>query len=91
MFSAGLVLLALMSPENAGTSLCFFDWVGIDFCPGKGLGHSISYTFRGDFGAAFQAHLAGPASVIILSGRIIYLWKELYQESKLTTNIEPHG
>lgn len=91
VFSAGLVLLALMSPENTGTSLCFFDWIGIDYCPGEGLGHSVSYTFRGNFEAALQAHFAGPAAVFILSGRIIYIWKELYQESKLTTNKEQHG
>ena len=91
VFSAGLILLAVMSPENAGTSLCFFETIGISFCPGEGLGHSISYTFRGNFSSAFQAHLAGPAAVIILTGRIIYIWQNLYQESKLTTNKEQHG
>lgn len=91
VFSTGLILLAGMSPEDAGTSLCFFEWVGIDFCPGEGLGHSISYTFRGDFKSAFQAHLAGPAAVLILTGRIIYIWQHLFKESKLTKNKEQHG
>ncbi len=91
VFSTGLLLLALMSPENAGTSLCFFDWIGINFCPGEGLGHSISHTFRGNISAALQAHMAGPAAVIILTGRIIYIWKELSQETKLTTQKEQHG
>lgn len=91
VFSAGLLLLAFMNPENAGTSLCFFEWVGINFCPGEGLGHSITHTFRGDISKAFQAHMAGPAAVFILSGRVIYIWKELYQETKLTTNKEQYG
>lgn len=91
IFSAGLILLAFMNPEDAGTSLCFFEWAGIDFCPGEGLGHSISYTFRGDLTSAFHAHMAGPAAVFILTARIIYLLKNLYKESKLTTNKEQHG
>lgn len=91
VFGAGLILLGLMSPENAGVSFCFFDFIGIDFCPGEGLGHSISYTFRGDFSSAIKAHFAGPATVIILSSRIIYVWRNLYNQSKLTTKKEQHG
>lgn len=90
-FSAGLILLGFMSPENIGISFCFFEFIGIEFCPGEGLGHSISYTFRGEFSSALEAHLAGPAAVIILSFRIIYVWHNLYNQSKITTKKEQHG
>jgi hypothetical protein len=90
VFSLGLILLAVMSPDNAGTSLCLFDWVGIDFCPGEGLGHSISYTFRGNINAALESHLAGPAAVIILILRIVFIWKNMIT-TKLTEKKEKHG
>ncbi|MDR9419685.1 DUF2752 domain-containing protein [Gracilimonas sp.] len=86
-FAIGLILLAFMSPENAGTSFCLFDLAGIEFCPGEGLGHSISYTFRGDLSSALSAHLAGPFAVVILIGRICYIWKNLLRHPK-TQNSE---
>lgn len=89
-FSIGLILLAIMSPDNSGHTLCLFDLVGIDFCPGDGLGHSIAYTFRGDFSSAMQAHIAGPAAVLILSSRIIHLWRIRIKEY-LSTKKEHHG
>jgi|AntRauTorcE11898_2_1112593.scaffolds.fasta_scaffold46642_2 hypothetical protein len=91
VFGIGILLLGLMSPENTGTSFCFFEWIGIGFCPGEGLGHSISYTFRGNFTAAIQAHFAGPFAVAILGSRVIYIWRKLYQDSKLTIKKDTHG
>jgi hypothetical protein len=84
VFGTGLLLLGLMNPENTGISFCLFEWVGISFCPGEGLGHSIAYTFRGDLSSAMNAHFAGPAAIAILSFRIIYIWRKFYQE--ITTN-----
>jgi len=52
-------------------SLCFFSNIGIGFCPGCGLGHSIAYLFRGDFIASFDAHPLGVPVVILLVYRII--------------------
>ncbi len=73
-FSIGLILLALMDPAAAnGPSLCLFDQLGFFFCPGDGLGHSISYTFRGDLVNAMQSNILGPFAIFILSGRIMYL------------------
>jgi|AntRauTorckE6833_2_1112554.scaffolds.fasta_scaffold07284_6 hypothetical protein len=84
VFSIGLLLLGTMNPENSGISLCFFDFIGIEFCPGEGLGRSISYTMKGDFSSALNAHLAGPAAVGILLSRIIHVCRNLYQQSKIT-------
>jgi hypothetical protein len=89
-FSFGLLLLAFMNPQNAGVSLCLFEWVGIDFCPGEGLGHSIAYTFRGDMSAALESHIAGPVAVLILILRIVFIWKNMIT-SKITENKEHHG
>lgn len=81
-FLTGLILLALMNPATSGISFCVFDIAGFEFCPGKGLGHSIAYTFRGDLTAAVNAHFAGPFAVFILSLRIIHLWKILLFQSQ---------
>lgn len=79
----GLVLMATMNPyTDHGTSLCLFELLDVPFCPGEGLGHSIAFFFRGDFTNAISAHPVGPASVFVLSGRIVYLWKQNYFNPK---------
>lgn len=77
IFLTGLILLAFMNPEVQSSSFCLFDMAGITFCPGEGLGHSIAFTFRGDFESALNAHFAGPLAVLILSLRIINRWQQL--------------
>lgn len=73
-FSAGLLFLALMNPETtSGSSLCLFDQIGIPFCPGEGLGHSISYFLRGQFSNSLQSHILGPFATLIIGGRILHL------------------
>jgi hypothetical protein len=85
VFTTGLLMLAFMNPENAGTSLCLFEWVGFEFCLGEGLGHSISYAFKGKFTAALEAHIAGPFAILILSTRIGIIWQRLYKHT-ISTN-----
>lgn len=90
VFCMGILLLALMNPAEAGTSFCIFDLVGIEFCPGEGLGHSIAYTFRGELDQALNAHFAGPFAILILSARIVYLWRNLFKQY-LIKKQEDHG
>lgn len=78
--------LAVMDPHSSGTSLCLFEAVGIPFCPGHGLGHSIAFTFRGEWAQAFSAHPLGPLAILILGGRIIKLWIKAFNKSN-TTNL----
>lgn len=82
-FLLGLILMASMSPTDTGLSFCLFERVGVSFCPGEGLGHSIAYLFRGEFNEALQANLMGPVAVVILSLRIGSIWKDLYKEHKM--------
>lgn len=79
-FAFGLLLLAFMDPETArGPGLCLFEQLGITFCPGDGLGHSIAYVFNGNIYIALQANLLGPFAVLIIGGRIGYLgYQQLY-------------
>lgn len=76
-FATGLLVLALMNPETAqGPGFCLFEQLGVPFCPGDGLGHSIAYLARGEITNSLQANILGPFAVIILIARIVYLWRK---------------
>jgi len=64
-----ILALAITNPAEEGhASLCLIKNTGFDFCPGCGLGHSISWLFRGEFSASFHSHPLGiPALIILLS------------------------
>ncbi|NOU46848.1 MAG: DUF2752 domain-containing protein [Bacteroidales bacterium] len=66
-----LILLATMDPYTAGPSLCMFRKLGIESCPGCGLGHSVSAAFHGQFGQSFDMHPLGMITIVFLTVRII--------------------
>jgi len=69
-----LILLASMNPStDIHNSFCIFKFLGINFCPGCGLGHSISYLFHGDLKASFSAHPFGIFAVAVILFRIYKL------------------
>ena len=69
-----LILLAGMNPENnLHYSLCIFKFLGFTFCPGCGLGHSISFLFRGDITSSIHAHPLGIFALLIITLRIYKL------------------
>ena len=71
-----LVMLALMDPgTDVHYSFCIFKFLGVKFCPGCGLGHSISYLFRGDIRASFSAHPLGIFALAVILLRIYRLIK----------------
>lgn len=71
-----LLSLVLMHPESeAHLSLCFFKWLGIGFCPGCGLGHSIAWLFQGDVRQSLEAHPAGIFALAVILHRIFTLVK----------------
>ena len=82
VFICGLILLAMMDPGNSGTTLCLLEHLGYPYCPGEGIGHSIAYFFRGDINSSLEANFMGPFAVVILTFRIIYLFREYYKEQK---------
>jgi len=68
-----LIMLAVCSPAETHITLCPLANLGVDFCPGCGLGRSISFLFHGDVKHSFEAHPFGIFAVIILSFRIVKL------------------
>jgi hypothetical protein len=84
IFSIGIILMATMDPLNTGTSFCLFELIGVQYCPGEGLGHSIAWLFRGELRNSIDANLFGIPAVLILSFRILQIWKDLFLTKKTT-------
>ncbi|MBU1370998.1 MAG: DUF2752 domain-containing protein [Bacteroidetes bacterium] len=82
-----LLLLALMSPSVTQPSLCIFHQLGIDSCPGCGLGHSISAVFAGKFITAFEYHPLGLFAILMLSVRSFIVFKQYHDYQKLKSRI----
>jgi hypothetical protein len=68
-------LLLIHSPGDTHFTICPLANLGIDFCPGCGLGNSISYLFKGDFISSFAAHPLGIFALIVLTLRIFTIIK----------------
>lgn len=82
-----IIFLALMSPgTEPHLSLCIFKFLGITFCPGCGLGHSISYLFHGNIQASFSSHPLGIFAVIIILFRIYKLLQLHILSKKIKNN-----
>lgn len=69
-------LLFLACTNTSGIShfsLCPLDIMGLDWCPGCGLGRSIRYMLQGDPIRSFVQHWFGIPALIILIYRILQL------------------
>jgi hypothetical protein len=70
-----LFLIFIHNPGESHFTICPLANLGIGFCPGCGLGNSISYLFRGDFISSIQSHPLGIFALIIITLRIISIIK----------------
>ena len=74
IWMVGLAAMAAADPTAPPLlDLCLFDALGVSFCPGCGLGHSIAWFARGEIAASFQAHPLGVPAVGLLLYRIVHL------------------
>ncbi|MGK9476739.1 DUF2752 domain-containing protein [Melioribacter sp. OK-6-Me] len=70
----GLIYLALIDPYSPQHyTLCPFNNIGIENCPGCGLGRSIGLLYHFDFTASFEAHYLGAVALMLITARIIKL------------------
>lgn len=60
-----------MNVDNNAVSLCPLKALGIRWCPGCGIGHSIHYTLHLNFAAAWKAHILGIPATTVLTYQII--------------------
>lgn len=82
---AALISLIFHDPTSAHYTLCPFNNLGWEFCPGCGLGHSISFLFRGEIIKSLDAHPLGIFAVILLSYRIISIFRKNYINHHIKT------
>jgi hypothetical protein len=71
-----LIFLAVSNPAVHHYTLCPLDNLGFDYCPGCGLGRSISYFFHLDLKASFFTHPLGIPTTILLIYRSINILKK---------------
>ncbi|MBI1938098.1 MAG: DUF2752 domain-containing protein [Ignavibacteriales bacterium] len=74
LWLAALFYLLFVNPyETQQFTLCPFHNIGIDFCPGCGMGRSISFFYHADFTSSIKTHPLGIAAFILISYRIFTL------------------
>ena len=79
----GLAYLAFLAdPYQCHFTLCPLANLGIDFCPGCGLGHSITQIFRGNFTQSVHTHPLGFFALIVILFRIFSLIKMNFNHNK---------
>jgi hypothetical protein len=80
---SGIIFLAAIDPTQEKIfSLCFIHTMGFKFCPGCGLGKSVSYLLHGEVVQSFQAHPLGIFALFVLIFRIIQLSIYSYKQIK---------
>ncbi|OWK71509.1 DUF2752 domain-containing protein [Pedobacter sp. AJM] len=82
-----LVLLATANGHEHHFTLCPLANLGYQgWCPGCGLGRSISHIFHGDFAESFAEHWFGFPALLIIVYRIYILIRNKRKFKTLTLN-----
>lgn len=76
-----LLLLATASLNEHHFTMCPLANLGLDWCPGCGLGRSITAIFNGDLTRSMQYHWFGIPAVLIILYRLYELGKKLIYHS----------
>lgn len=83
LWTIALLYLLFINPyEVQKFTLCPFHNMGIEYCPGCGLGRSISFLYHGDFIHSLKTHPLGIAAFILILLRIIQLTKQAIKNIK---------
>ncbi|UCS92585.1 DUF2752 domain-containing protein [Echinicola marina] len=80
--SAIVAILTIDPYSQTHLSICPLDILGIDWCPGCGLGRSMKLFATGEFLASFEMHPLGGIAWLIIAFRI----SELVKLFKKTSN-----
>ncbi len=83
----GLTLLATAKPMGHDQvhhfTFCPLANLGLDWCPGCGLGRSITQLFHGNLKESFHQHWLGIPSVLIIGSRIVKLSRAEWKKKNL--------
>lgn len=71
---AALILLAFTDPvSHPHFGLCPLAGIGINWCPGCGLGRSVIFILHGNLATSLQQHWFGVPALLILVNRIVQI------------------
>lgn len=73
LWPAALLSLAFTDPTQTHFVLCPLRLMGLTWCPGCGLGHSIAFLLHGQLGESWHAHWLGVPALGILLWRTFTL------------------
>lgn len=78
---SALLWLAFSDPAGGGghITFCPLKNLGLDFCPGCGLGRAVSYAFHGEWAESVHEHLLGIPAILVLTGRVAALARETFR------------
>ncbi|QPH38083.1 DUF2752 domain-containing protein [Pedobacter endophyticus] len=86
-WTTALVLLAAANAHEHHFTLCPLANLGYEgWCPGCGLGRSISLILHGEFASSFAEHWFGLPALLIIIYRIYSLIRNNTTSKILTTN-----
>ncbi len=72
---AGLAYLAMVRPHAGLPDFCVFRWMGLERCPGCGLGAAVSHLLHGELRESWERHWLGVPALVVLLMRIVQLIK----------------
>jgi hypothetical protein len=79
LWTGALLAVYVLDPSGPGrVDLCLFHRVGLDFCPGCGLGGSIHHLLHGDFAGSWKLHPLGAPALLIIGARAASLWRRSF-------------
>ncbi|RZA03736.1 MAG: DUF2752 domain-containing protein [Sphingobacteriaceae bacterium] len=82
---AAIIALAVADPTvPSHYTLCPFKLMGITWCPGCGLGHSIAFLLHGDVKNSFDTHWIGIPALAVIVYRVVVLAKHNLISSELS-------
>jgi hypothetical protein len=88
LWLAGLIYLALINPYGVQHfTLCPFNNIGITFCPGCGLGRSISLFYHADLIHSFRAHPLGIIAFFLIAFRTVRLFTKMINNYHKTEEV----
>ncbi len=78
VWTCGLIYLVVIDPNaDKHFSICPLKNVGFEFCPGCGLGESVSHLLHLQIGPSFHSHPLGLFALIVILHRMFVLSKPL--------------
>ena len=63
----------MINPAKQHLTICVFHYLGASWCPGCGIGRSISYLLHGDWQNSISTHWLGTFALLIIVYRILQL------------------